>query len=515
MLDSIVAMVADHAQRQPERPAIIFDDAAMSYGRLYADVERFARALSASGLAPGDRVGLFLENCPEFATAYLGVHLAGGVVTLINTQYRQVELTHILNDAAVRFCVTSPAGAAELRPLALPALSAQIIVGPAGATPPAPGIAFARFLRLGEEAGGAASTPLHPPASDDPAVIGYTSGTTGRAKGALLLHRNLVANIAAITTAWQWTPDDRLLLTLPLFHSHGLMVGLHGTLCMGGSAILRRAFDASDALAAFDADQAISLFFGVPTMYSRLVAEAQRRGVPAHLPRLFVSGSAPLSPRLFAEFERLFGQRLLERYGMTETGMNLTNPYDGERRAGTVGAPFPGQQARIVEMRQRHPLPPGEIGEIEVRGPHVFAGYVNRPDATAEAFSADGWFKTGDLGSVSADGYYTITGRARELIISGGYNIYPREIEDVLATHPAVAEVAVLGAPDDDLGEQVVAVIVAKPGATPTADDLIAYCRERLASFKKPRRIVFAAALPRNALGKVQKHLLSAQLPPA
>lgn len=515
VIHSIVEAVHDHARRQPERAAILFEGASVSYGRLYADIARFARALIMSGLTPGARVGLFLENSPAFAVAYLGAHLAGGVVTLINTQYRQVELSHILTDAEVAFCVTSPAGVAELRSLALPDMRLRIIVGQPTATAPeedtAQALSFEAFLRRGDSEG--ARIALTPPDGDLPATIGYTSGTTGRAKGALLLHRNQVANIAAITTAWRWTPEDRLLLTLPLFHTHGLMVGLHGTLYMGASVALRRKFDAGDALASFDADPAISLFFGVPTMYGRLIAEVEQRGVPRHLPRLFVSGSAPLSPHLFDGFERLFGQRILERYGMTETGMNLTNPYDGERRAGTVGGPFPGQEARIVDVRARGALPPGEIGEIEVRGPHVFAGYINRPEATAEAFDPDGWFKTGDLGWVSDDGYYTITGRARELIISGGYNIYPREVEDVLATHPAVAEVAVLGTADSDMGEQVVAVIVPKAGETPRAEDIIAYCRERLASYKKPRRVVFTETLPRNALGKVQKHLLSAQLP--
>jgi malonyl-CoA/methylmalonyl-CoA synthetase len=397
-----------------------------------------------------------------------------------------------------------------LRPLTLPALRLQILVGQPeeSAATTASATTIEAFMRSGDT-----GVELTPPDADAPAVIGYTSGTTGRAKGALLLHSNLMANITAITTAWRWTPEDRLLLTLPLFHTHGLMVGLHGTLFMGASVVLRRKFDAGDALAALDDDPAISLFFGVPTMYGRLVAEAQQHGVPRRRPRLFVSGSAPLSPHLFTEFEQAFGQRILERYGMTETGMNLTNPYDGERRAGTVGGPFPGQEARIVDVSARSPLPPGEIGEIEVRGPHVFAGYINRPDATAEAFDADGWFKTGDLGWVSEDGYFTITGRARELIISGGYNIYPREVEDVLGAHPAVAEVAVLGAPDADMGEQVVAVVVPKAGEAPPAEDLIAFCRERLASYKKPRRVVFVEALPRNALGKVQKHLLSAQIP--
>ena len=356
------------------------------------------------------------------------------------------------------------------------------------------------------------AAPFTMPEPDAPAVLGYTSGTTGRAKGALLLQRNLLANIQAITQAWRWTEDDRLLLTLPLFHAHGLMVGMHGTLLTGASVVLRRKFDASDVLTTINADPAITMFFGVPTMYGRLLAEAERLNEPPRPLRLYVSGSAPLSPQVFAEFERVFGQRILERYGMTETIMNMTNPYNGERRPGTVGAPYPGQEARVVGVADREPLPDGEIGEIEVRGPHVFAGYWNRLDATTEAFSADGWFKTGDLGWRSADGYFTITGRARELIISGGYNIYPREVEDVLADYPAVAEVAVLGAPDADLGEQVVAVIVPKVGQTPDADSIIAFCRERLASYKKPRRVVFADSLPRNALGKVQKHLLAERI---
>lgn len=229
--------------------------------------------------------------------------------------------------------------------------------------------------------------------------------------------------------------------------------------------------------------------------------------------RLCVSGSAPLAPQTLAEFEALFGQRILERYGMTETGMNLTNPYAGERRAGTVGMPFPGQEARVVDVRSREPLPAGEIGEVQVRGPHVCAGYWRNPAATAEVFHADGWFSTGDLGRRDGDGYYTLTGRARELIISGGYNIYPREVEELLLGHPAVAECAVFGAPDADLGEQVVAAVVpADPASPPAREELARYCRERLAAYKRPRSIHFVAALPRNAMGKVQKHELKAML---
>jgi malonyl-CoA/methylmalonyl-CoA synthetase len=513
-MNSMVQAAYEHAQSDPERTAILFEGKTISYGELWADIERFAHGLRSWGAQPQDRVALFLENCPPFVVAYLGAHLAGCIAVLVNTQYRQVELSHILNDAGVRLCVSSPAGAVELAPISAPSLEALVLVGDESAanervaeqTPER--FSFEEWLARGaRDAGYRFPTP----APNDPAVLAYTSGTTGRAKGALLLQRNLLANIEAIAQAWRWTASDRLLLTLPLFHAHGLMVGMHGTLYTGASVLLRRKFDAADALTTINADPTITMFFGVPTMYGRLLAEAEQRGAPRPL-RLYVSGSAPLSPQVFAEFERVFGQRILERYGMTETIMNTTNPYDGERRPGTVGAPFPEQEARVVSVSDRQPLPEGEIGEIEVRGPHIFAGYWNRPDATAAAFSADGWFKTGDLGWRSADGYYTITGRARELIISGGYNIYPREVEDVLAEHPAVAEVAVLGAPDADMGEQVVAVIVPQHGQAPDAGEIIAFCRERLASYKKPRQVVFVESLPRNALGKVQKHLLADRL---
>ena len=511
-MDSIVEAIFQHAELQPARPAILYEEQTISYGQLAFEIERFAHALAAWGLQPGDRVALFLENSPAFVVAYLGTHRACGIVVLVNTQYRQVELTHILTDAGVRLCVTSALGAEALQSLPLPTLETLVIEGLPGGPPPGSPLEQIPFETFAALADARPPQPLALPAPDAPAVLGYTSGTTGRAKGALLLHRSLTANITALAAAWRWTKQDRLLLTLPLFHAHGLMVGLHGTLFTGASAVLRRTFDAAEVLATLCEDPRITLFFGVPTMYARLVAEAERQGVPAPRLRLFVSGSAPLSPQLFADFERLFGQRILERYGMTETIMNLTNPYEGERRAGTVGGPFPGQEARIVDMRTRQLLPPGEIGEFEVRGPHVFAGYWNQPEATAEAFSADGWFKTGDLGWCSADGYFTLTGRARELIISGGYNVYPREVEEVLETHPSIVEVAVVGLPDPDLGEQVVAVVVPREGHTPSAEDIIAFCRERLASFKKPRQVVFVKALPRNALGKVQKHLLLEQL---
>jgi malonyl-CoA/methylmalonyl-CoA synthetase len=348
------------------------------------------------------------------------------------------------------------------------------------------------------------------PGGEDLAAIAYTSGTTGRSKGAMLLHRNLVANAEAVCAAWRWTADDVLLLALPLFHVHGLMVGAHCTFFTGAGAELHRKFDAATV---YDAliEGRVTMFFGVPTMYARLLREVALREERPRPLRLYVSGSAPLSPQAFEEFERLFGERILERYGMTETVMNLTNPYDGERKPGTVGVPFPGQEARVVDVKSREPLSAGEVGEIEVRGPHVFAGYWNRPDATEESFDEDGWFRTGDLGYVDEGGYFTISGRAKELIISGGYNVYPREVEEVIEGCPGVSEVAVVGLPDPEYGERVVAAVV-RDDQTLSAEKVREFCRETLASYKKPREVVFLDVLPRNALGKVLKHEVRDQL---
>jgi len=510
MASSLLETFLTRARQSPERHVLDFEGQRFSAGQLAGHVTAFASALQRRGLKPGERVALFLENSPAFVIAYLGTWYAGGVVVLVNTQYRQVELGHILADAGARACVTGAAGAAELSPLkaSLPTLEWLVTVEPSSASVPWPTIDFDALLAEGE-----ATASLALPTGEQLAVLGYTSGTTGRSKGAMLRHRNLLANVRAVTEAWRWTGQDRLLLTLPLFHTHGLMVGLHGTLYSGGSVDLRRRFVASEALTVLQEDTSLTMFFGVPTMYGRLVEEARRSGLRPRALRLLVSGSAPLSPQLFHDVEETFGQRILERYGMTETLMNTTNPYEGERRPGTVGMPYPGQEARVVDVRTRQPLPSGETGEIEVRGPHVFAGYWQRPDATTEAFDSEGWFRTGDLGLKDGDGYFQITGRARELIISGGFNVYPREVEEVLASHPTVAEVAVLGLPDPDFGEQVVAVVVPRPGpSSPDAQALVDHCKDRLASFKKPRRVVFLDALPRNALGKVQKHLLRERL---
>jgi malonyl-CoA/methylmalonyl-CoA synthetase len=514
---SILRAFLNVCMQTPQKTCLMFEGQNYTYIQLYQAAVGWSHRLRAAGAATHERVGLFLENSPAFLAAYLGTHMVGGIVVLINIQYRESELRHILNDAGVRLCVTDAARLPELERVraAAPTLADILLVNDDGHVET-----------------DAAQAPVRPASftlhlnSDDIALLGYTSGTTGRSKGAMLSHGNLAANSAAVTSAWNWHADDVLLLALPLFHIHGLGVGIHGTFLTGSTVVLQRRFAAA---AVFDEllSGSVTMFFGVPTMYTRLIAEAHQRTQNPPPLRLYVSGSAPLDPQTFAEFERIFGQPILERYGMTETVMNLTNPYDGERRPGTVGQPFPGQEARIVDTESGEPVSPGTIGEIQVRGPHVCKGYWQRPDATAEVFTADGWFRTGDLGWCSEDGYFSITGRAKELIISGGYNVYPREIEEVLLQHPDVIAAAVVGLPDPDMGEQVVAVIVSRQqravGSTPgpieglsatnaqiraLAEALVALCRDHLAAYKKPRRIFFVDELPRNALGKIQKHAL-------
>ncbi len=497
---SILALLADQVQRRPDAPCLTWQGRTWTYAELQTAALSVAAGLRAWGLKPGERVALALDNGPEFVLTYLGVGWAGGVAVPVNTQYRAGELRHILSDAGAAFVVCSGQAVEEIAALRpdLPDLRGWAVVGAEhpDARPWASLLAPPAELTLPD------------PASL--ALLVYTSGTTGRPKGVMLSHANLAANIQAVSEAWGWTAGDRLLLMLPLFHVHGLGVGLHGTLTNGASVDLRARFDALDALTTLAAGEA-SLFFGVPTMYSRLLAQAEAR--PDLRPRgvrLFVSGSAPLSPDVFQAFEGVFGQTILERYGMTETGMLTSNPLHGRRRAGTVGQPFPGQAVLVGAPGQ--PAPAGQVGAVWVRGPNVFSGYWQNPAATRAAFEGE-WFNTGDLGFLDEAGVLTLVGRARELIITGGFNVYPREVEETLLTHPGVAEAAVIGLPDPDLGERVVAVVVARPeGPTPTADELMEFCRAHLAPYKKPRQIQFAASLPRNAMGKIRKDVLQRDL---
>jgi malonyl-CoA/methylmalonyl-CoA synthetase len=416
----------------------------------------------------------------------------GAVVVPVNVAYREREVTHIVRDCRPMMAVVDVAWS----PWIASVDERCVVVS----------------VREASSTDGAIDprTEIDAVGPDAPAMIGYTSGTTGAPKGAVLSHGNVLASVAALAIAWQWTRDDRLVLCLPLFHMHGLGVGLHGTLYTGGSAVLLDGFDPDtviDAAAEHDA----TLFFGVPTMYHRLV-DCARVGELARL-RLCVAGSAPLSPIVHEAFRAATGRAVLERYGMTETVMLVSNPYEGERRAGSVGFPLPGVDVRFAR-EGRAPVDVSaagrdrEAGEILVKGPNVFLGYWERPASNVAAF-ADGWFRTGDLGTVAHDGYITIVGRAKELIISGGFNVYPREVEEVLATHPAVADVAVVGTPSQEWGEEVTAFVVVRAGqAEPDRDALREFCRGQLARYKLPRRVVIIDTLPRNALGKVVKHEL-------
>ncbi len=395
--------------------------------------------------------------------AYIAALRAGLVVVPVNSAYTEGEVARILDDA-------SPSGAAVESSRLADWISARDV--------PVTGVELDG--PLGEE------NDLDAARTDDGALLIYTSGTTGRPKGAPLTHGNLLSSATAVNVAWRWEPEDRLLLTLPLFHVHGLGVGLNGSLCAGAAVSLAAKFD-PDAVAA-GAEDGATLFFGVPTMYHRLLESGRVEQLRPL--RLLVSGSAPLPASVAEELERRTGQIPLERYGMTETVMLTSNPYDGPRKPGTVGLPLPGVDVRC-----------SDAGEVEVRGPNVIAGYYERPEADAEAFTDDGWFRTGDIGERDEDGYLSLIGRSKELIISGGYNVYPREVEEVLGAHPDVQEVAVVGRPSERWGEEVTAVVVAEREVD--GERLREYAAERLAAYKVPKRVEFADELPRNAMGKV------------
>lgn len=436
---------------------------------------RVAGRLTAAGLEPGDRVLFSASSSLDLVIAHVAALRAGIVVVPMNTAYREREVAHIVTDARPRAAVVDDRERAGwIR----------------GAAPDAEILIVSPEVHLPDGA------PAHLDAASpgQPALTGYTSGTTGRPKGAVLSHANLLAGSESTQLAWRWAPGDRLVHALPLFHAHGLCVGLHGTLLAGASAVLLPRFDVDAVLDAVAAHEA-TLFFGVPTMYHRL-ARSPRTSELCRL-RLCVSGSAPLPAELHRALAERAGQRVLERYGMTETLMLVSNPYEGERRPGSVGLPLPGVDVELSDE-----------GEILVRGPNVFSGYWERPEATADSFS-EGWFRTGDLGQRDPDGYLRILGRAKELIISGGLNVYPREVEEVLLAHPDVAEVAVVGVPSEEWGEVVTAFVV-PAGEHPAPDALLAHAAEQLAPFKRPRSVHFVDRLPRNALGKVLKHELAA-----
>ena len=468
---------------------ILPDGREISGAGFLARVAQAAHALRAAGVQPGDRVAVQVAKSPEALAVYAGAVAVGAVFLPLNTAYTPAEVDYFIGNATPRLFLCDPAKEAALAPVAAAHGTAVLTLDGAG------GGSFAAAM-----AGQAETVQPVDRGPDDLAAILYTSGTTGRSKGAMLTHRNLLSNAEVLADLWRFTAQDVLLHALPVFHTHGLFVATNISLLTGGAMIFLPGFDLETVLHLLPRATAM---MGVPTFYTRLLDDPRfDRAASAHM-RLFVSGSAPLLAETHREFEARTGHRILERYGMTETNMNTSNPYDGERRPGTVGLPLPGVALRI--MAEGAEVAPGEVGVIEVRGPNVFKGYWQMPEKTAEELRPDGWFITGDVGRLDDAGYVQIVGRAKDLVITGGFNVYPVEVEAELDAQPGVLESAVIGLPHPDFGEAVFAVLVPQKGVTLDTGAVLAALHDRLARFKQPKAAVVLPELPRNTMGKVQK----------
>lgn len=498
MNENLYETLQTHFPDNPDAPCLILPDGSeVSYGKLRQESARCANLLSLLGVQPGDRVAVQVRKSPQALFLYLGCLRAGAVYLPMNDAYQRHEVGYFLEDATPRVFVCRP----QSRELA------NELAEKTGVS---------HLLELADDGGGdlarqAAAQPEQfstvPRNGDDLAAILYTSGTTGRSKGAMLSHRNLAVNAQVLHKYWGFKPGDALLHMLPIFHVHGLFVAVHCALLNGSPLFFEPRFDVKRALALLPK---ATVFMGVPTYYTRLLADPGfTRDICSGM-RLFISGSAPLLLETFQEFQQRTGHTILERYGMTEGNMFTSNPYQGERRGGTVGFPLPEVSIRIVDDENR-PVATGEVGQIQVKGKSIFRGYWKMPEKTREEFTTDGFFKTGDLGKIDKDGYLSISGRAKDLVISGGLNIYPKEIEEIIDMTPGVTESAVIGVPHPDFGEAVVAVVIRQDnekGLGLTEAGIIASLKGKLAGFKVPKRVYFMDALPRNAMGKIQKKAL-------
>jgi malonyl-CoA/methylmalonyl-CoA synthetase len=488
---NLYALLRDHFPEDAEQPCVLIPGGpVIHYDDLDAASARVANALSDAGCRVGDRVAVQTDKCWQSLALYLACLRAGLVYLPLNTGYQRSELGYFFGDAEPVVIVCRPDGADDIAALR-PEAKVFTLDGVEGTL-------LERAAAQADSFEPVASKP------DDLAAILYTSGTTGRSKGAMLSHRNLASNALTLVEQWGFTRGDVLLHALPIYHVHGLFVACHCALLSGSRMLWLPKFESGEAITLLPH---ATVMMGVPTFYTRLLAEPKFGTAACRGMRLFVSGSAPLLPETFNEFRARTGHAILERYGMTETGMNTANPLAGERIPGTVGPALPGVSVRIVDADE-HPCQPGVVGGIEVKGPNVFRGYWRKPEKTREEFSDDGYFRTGDMGEWLPNHYLKIVGRAKDLIITGGLNVYPAEIEERINAFPGVAESAVIGVPDVDLGEAVTAVVVARPGHAITEHDLIAALKTEIASFKVPKRVHFVAELPRNAMGKVQKNAL-------
>jgi len=468
------------------------DGRAITYGEMEVATARMAAALAARGAGPGERVAVQVDKSPEALLLYLATIRAGAVYLPLNPAYTPAEIEYFLGDAEPAVTVCRPGDEATAG-LAARFGSAALTLGADGSG------------TLGEAAAEAGGFGELPREADDLAAILYTSGTTGRPKGAMLSHGNLVSNAQVLVETWRFSGDDVLIHALPVFHTHGLFVATNVVLLAGARLILLPWFDADAVLRAMPGATAL---MGVPTFYTRLLDHPGLTREAAAGMRLFVSGSAPLLAETHGAFSARTGHAILERYGMTETGMNVSNPYDGERVPGTVGFPLPGVELRIADAETGAPVRQGEIGIIELKGPNVFRGYWRNPEKTAEEFRDDGYFISGDLGLIDSQGYVHIVGRAKDLIISGGFNVYPKEVESEIDQVEGVRESAVIGLAHPDFGEGVTAVVVPTNGSALHEAEVLEPLSERLAAYKIPKRVFFVDELPRNAMGKVQKSAL-------
>jgi malonyl-CoA/methylmalonyl-CoA synthetase len=460
----------ENVRTSPNKIALEFIDPPLqriTYAELDELVGRTASYLQNLGLQPGDRVALQLSKCLEFILLHLATMRLGAISLPLNLAYPPDELKYFLEDSAAKLFFALEVAKEKIQPILhdLPDLQECIFLDPS--EPDKFQLQITNYQRGGFDTSLDDHSGLlnHRSSNDDTAVIIYTSGTTGRPKGAEITHGNLSSNLQSLHDAWGWTPDDVLLHVLPLFHVHGLFVALHGALHAGATTLLMRDFDARKTLQTL-VERQCTIFMAVPTIHQRLLHVPDAKNFNLSHVRLITSGSDRLPDEIFTGFQRIFGHTLLERYGMTETGMNCSNPLHGERRVGSVGFPLPGVEVRIVAAESHEALLEGEIGELEVRGPNVFKGYWGQPEKTVESFTAEGWFRTGDLGFRERDSYITLCGRSKDLIISGGLNIYPPEVERVLVEHPAVNTCAVVGCPDREWGERVTAVVVLNKGET-------------------------------------------------
>jgi malonyl-CoA/methylmalonyl-CoA synthetase len=475
----------------------LLDGNKLTYVDFLEMAARYAGYLTEAGLNAGDRVAVQIEKSPEALAVYAACVQAGLVFLPLNTAYTADEVAYFVENSGAGIVLCDDRKRDALAPIAKRCEAKLETLNADGS---------------GSFSQQAASLPKTfetvPRSEDDLAAFLYTSGTTGRSKGAMLSQGNLLSNAQALKNEWRFTSEDVLLHALPIFHTHGLFVASNVTLLAGGQMIFLPKFDLDQMIA--DLPRATTMM-GVPTFYTRLLGDERfTKDLSKHM-RLFVSGSAPLLAETHVQFEDRTGHRILERYGMTETNMNTSNPYDGERRAGTVGFPLPGVELKITDSQTGATLSQGDIGEIEVRGPNVFKGYWQMPEKTAEELRSDGFFITGDLGQIDADGYVSIVGRNKDLIISGGYNIYPKEIELLLDDQEGVLESAVIGVPHADFGESVVGVLVAMPGEALDLEGIKANIGKSLARFKQPQKLVVLPELPRNTMGKVQKKALREQ----